>query len=95
MRLTDVPDLLARVGDFPTEHETLAESVDDVDVEAPNGETTALATALARSDDDRYRSAREAYTAVLANVGEDFVGRKRYDDRSSVTHHPATPAHSF
>ncbi|MFB6155040.1 MAG: hypothetical protein ABEJ22_04030 [Haloferacaceae archaeon] len=95
MRLPEVYDLLARDGSFPTEHETLAASLENVEVEAPDGTTTPLGAVFARTDERRYRSAQEAYATVLGTVGEEFVGRKGYDDRSSVTHHTGPDSQSF
>ncbi|GAA0292331.1 hypothetical protein GCM10009066_03560 [Halarchaeum salinum] len=52
-------------------------------IESPDGETVSLESILERGGESSFESARELHHSVLANLGEEYVGREDYDDRSS------------
>ncbi|MFB6161587.1 MAG: hypothetical protein ABEJ61_10505 [Haloferacaceae archaeon] len=80
---SDARELFASECSFPARREAVVEAVGDAEVAAPNGEAVAVATVLERSEERRYESATELHSTLLANLDEDHVGRKRYDDRST------------
>ena len=68
---------------FPADAATVVETVGDRELDAPGGPSVSVESVLARTDEPRFRTAAELHETVLANLGEDYVGRKKYDDRSS------------
>lgn len=69
---------------FPADEEAVVEAVGDVTIEAQNGDSTAVATLLERSEETSYASARALHSTVLSNLPDEHVGRKHYDDRSTT-----------
>lgn len=84
MDFNEVRDLLDQACDYPIEHEALVEAVGDVTIDAPADGSETVDAVLDRAGKTRYRSADDAYQTLLACVGETYVGRKHYDDRSGV-----------
>ncbi|QLC34881.1 hypothetical protein EFA46_011515 (plasmid) [Halarchaeum sp. CBA1220] len=79
----DVYERVAESCHFPAERATVVEAVGDVEVAADDGASVSLESVLARTDESSFASARDLHHAVLANLGEEHVGRIDYDDRSS------------
>jgi hypothetical protein len=88
MRITETRQLFTESCEYPTDAATVADRVGDVEIEAPTGDTTTVETVLARSNLGTYESADDAYTALMANLDESFIGRKYYDDRGNGQPHP-------
>lgn len=84
MDFSEVRAHLAQECQFPVEHEELVERVGDVHLDCPTGEPETVGTVLRRAGTASYRSADEVHTALLGAVGDDYVGRKHYDDRSGA-----------
>jgi hypothetical protein len=78
-------ELFARECSFPSDREAVVETVGNVAIESPNGGETELETVLDRSDETAYESVEELHNTVMANLGDDHVGRKCYDDRSHTS----------
>lgn len=85
MELTEIHTHLTDNCEFPLDQAGLVAAVGDYEVTAADGGTTRLAEAIETTDDPEYTSATEAHEAILANLGEGFVGRKYYDDRGGAT----------
>jgi hypothetical protein len=68
---------------FPIAHDSVLDSVGDVTIDAPYGESESVADVLGRSGQTEYRSADELHNALLTFVGDAYIGRKFYDDRGS------------
>lgn len=66
------------------DREAITETVGNVAIESPNGDATDLETVLTRSDETAYASVTELHHTVMANLEDDHVGRKHYDDRSDT-----------
>jgi hypothetical protein len=81
MRFTDTQELFDDACEYPVEAATLQEQLGDVEIEAPTGDTETVAAVLARSNVRTYESSADAYTAMVGNLDESFIGRKYYDDR--------------
>jgi hypothetical protein len=80
---SDTRELFARECSFPTDRGAVTESVGEVDIAAPNGAPVAVETVLERSEETEFETVAELHSTVLANLDDDHVGRKHYDDRSS------------
>jgi len=84
LKPAETRELFARECSFPIDRDAVIERLGDVAIESPNGDGSDLATVLARSSDSSYGSAEELFTTLMGNLGDEHVGRKHYDDRSST-----------
>ena len=85
IRLPETRDLFSRELEFPVTCERVVDSVGDVELESPSGSAERIGTVLDRCDAEEFASPDELYGALVTFVGEAYVGRKGYDDRSSTT----------
>jgi len=85
MEITEIRGHLDRTIEFPVGRTELIAALGDREVRAPGGGTTRLAEAIDRTDERTYGSATEAHETIVGNLGENFVGRKYYDDRGGAT----------
>ncbi|WP_136589100.1 DUF5789 family protein [Salinigranum halophilum] len=83
MRLAETRNAFARQLTFPTDRETVLAEVGDQPLEAPYGDPETIRTVLERTDEASFNSADELFDTVLANVGDQYIGRKHYDDRGA------------
>jgi hypothetical protein len=84
IRLPEARDLFSRTLSFPaTDDEVLAE-LGDVTIEAQFGTDETIGDAIERSGADEFDTADELFDTLLACVGEEYVGRKQYDDRGAT-----------
>lgn len=82
MLLSELADYLETEFTYPVELETVLERVGDVrigDGTADNPET--VGSALGSLGPDSFDSADDLFKTIYGNVGDDFIGRKYYDDR--------------
>lgn len=80
-------DVFARACSFPADHAAVIDAAGDVAIACPNGETVTVETVLDRTDEDRYETLDALHSTLMANLSDDHVGRKHYDDRSSNPQH--------
>jgi hypothetical protein len=83
MRLPETRDLFAREIDFPATKESVVNAVGDTDLDAPSGQTEAIADVLKRTETEDFRSSDELYDTLVTFVSDAFIGRKFYDDRGT------------
>jgi hypothetical protein len=81
MRLPETRDLIVRRLEFPATCDEAIEEIGDVVIESPNGYEEKISDALVRCGDDSFNSPDELYDMMVSGLSEEFVGRKRYDDR--------------
>lgn len=81
MRLAEARDRFVSEFNFPVEREAVIEQVGEVPLDAPAGEPDSVADVLGRIDQQTFRSADELYDTILTYVGDQYIGRKHYDDR--------------
>jgi hypothetical protein len=84
MRLPETRDLFAQKLQFPTTRATVIETVGDTVLDAPSGESIRLSDVLERCGTDEFSSADTLYDTMMTFVGEEFIGRKYYDDRGGI-----------
>ncbi len=83
MRLSETRDRFVTEFTYPVEHETVIETMGEVELDAPHGEPESIDEVLNRAGTtETYRSADELYDSVITYVGDGYIGRKFYDDRS-------------
>jgi len=85
MRLSETRDRFASELTFPVEHETVLDSLGNVELDAPYGESESVSDVLERAGETEYESADELYDTLVTFVGDAYIGRKFYDDRGSNT----------
>lgn len=83
MRLSETRDRFASELTFPVERDTVIDTVGDIELDAPYGDSESVADVLERDDRAEYESPDELYDALVAYVGDAYIGRKFYDDRGS------------
>ena len=82
MLLSELADYLEAEFTYPVELDTVIERAGDVrigDGDADDPET--IGSALESLGSDSFDSADALYKTIYGNVGDDFIGRKYYDDR--------------
>ena len=83
MRLSETHDLFVSELTFPVQQETVIEELGDAEIDPPTGEPETVGEILGRDEARKYRSADELYDSLVGFVGDQYVGRKFYDDRGS------------
>jgi hypothetical protein len=83
MRLSETRDLFAERLEFPADRETVVETVGSVELDAPMGDPESIEEILGRTDVATFESADELYDSIVTFVGDQYIGRKFYDDRGS------------
>jgi hypothetical protein len=82
MRLPETRDLFEQELQFPVERDHVVERVGKRRLEAPNGKDTTVEAVLDHCEEREFQSADALYDSLVMSVEDNFVGRKRYDDRS-------------
>lgn len=68
--------------EYPIDLETVIERIGDTEIEAPDRmDSETVAGILGPLGQDTYNSPVELADAIIGNVGDEYVGRKFYDDR--------------
>jgi len=83
MNTTDTYDPFATAFEYPIDRNEVIETAGDTDIEAPTGTPDSIATVLERTETRTFRSPRELHETILCNLGEQYIGRKNYDDRGT------------
>jgi hypothetical protein len=83
MRLAETRNAFARRLSFPVDRETVLSELGEEALDAPYGDPETVADVLTRTDEASFGSADELFDTVLANVGDQYIGRKHYDDRGA------------
>jgi len=84
MRLPETRDLFARKLQFPATRTTVIETLGETVLDAPSGDNITIGDVIERSETEEFRSADTLYDTLMTFVGEDFIGRKYYDDRGGI-----------
>ena len=85
MRLSDTRDRFIGELTFPAQRATVIERLGDVPLDPPTGEPETIGEVLERSETRVFRSPDELYDTLVTFVGDQYVGRKFYDDRGGNT----------
>ena len=83
MRLAETRNLFARTLTFPVDREAVLDAVGGTELDAPYGDPETIREVIGRTDEPDFDSADELFDTVLANVGDQYIGRKHYDDRGA------------
>lgn len=86
-RLKGVRDRFETALSFPVDRDHVMETVGDVEIDPPDGDPVSVATVLELTDEREYETAGALHETLLANLGDDHIGRKHYDDRAANPSH--------
>lgn len=82
MRIAELRHRLERDLDYPVDRHTVIQSLGSLEIDAPNGHAETVEEILERSGETEFGSTDEVYLDLIGCVGDQYVGRKYYDDRS-------------
>ncbi len=85
MRLSETRDLFVSELTFPVAREQVIEQLGEAEIDPPAGEPETIGEIIDRAQRDEFRSPDELYDALVGFVGDQYVGRKFYDDRGPNT----------
>lgn len=85
MRLSEMRDQFVSTFTFPVRREAVVENLGDVEIDAPTGDPETVGEVLERAETTSFRSPDELYDTLIALLGDQYVGRKFYDDRGANT----------
>lgn len=84
MILKDLPDVLRRQIDYPTDPETVRSRIGGTEIEAPDhADSLTIGELLAHVEGDSYDSPEDLYSSIVASLPDAYIGRKYYDDRGA------------
>ena len=84
MRLSETRDLFVSRFEFPVDRNEVIERVGDIEIDAPTGEAERIGTIIDRSEQNTFASSEELQDLIITFVGDQYIGRKFYDDRGST-----------
>ncbi|MFB6151378.1 MAG: hypothetical protein ABEJ40_06190 [Haloarculaceae archaeon] len=85
MRFKDIYDTFEQTYSYPVERETVIETLGERTIEAPNGSGETIAEIMARTETETYASPRDLFEEFFGHLGDEYIGRKYYDDRGDNT----------
>lgn len=85
MRLSDTRDRFIGEFSFPVQRTEVIDQLGDVVLDAPGGEPETIGEVLDRAETTVFRSPDELFDVLVSFLGEQYVGRKYYDDRGANT----------
>jgi hypothetical protein len=83
MRPTDTYDHFESTFEYPIDRDDVIDATGETYIPAPTGDSESIADVLGRSEQSTYDSPQALYETFLACLGEQYIGRKFYDDRGS------------
>jgi hypothetical protein len=85
MRLSETRDRFISELSFPVQRERVIEQLGDLEIDPPQGDPETIGEILERADIRTFRSPDQLFDALVSFVGDQYVGRKFYDDRGGNT----------
>lgn len=82
MRLSEIKEYIDSEVETPIEHDTAVEQLDGEDIDCPSGDGECITEALEMDETRTYETSTEIHESVMCYLGDEYVGRKFYDDRS-------------
>ncbi len=87
IRLSEARDLFSRELTFPVDCQGVVEETGQVCLRSPTGSTETVSDVLGRCEGETFESNDQLCDALMTYLGEEFIGRKHYDDRGSNPQH--------
>lgn len=83
MNFSELWALVATDIAYPADQETVIARIGDVHLDAPGADGEDVRATLAPLAEDRYETPEELFTTIIGSVGDQYIGRKYYDDRDT------------
>ncbi|WP_311174089.1 hypothetical protein [Halobellus ordinarius] len=84
MEYSETEQVVEESLEFPVMHSTVIEQIGAVEITSPYGDSVTIQETLDPLEEGKYLTSNALYTAIIGNLGETFIGRKYYDDRSGT-----------
>jgi hypothetical protein len=81
MRPNDAYDRFETEFSYPITREEIVDAIGDTTVQAPRGPSESVAEVLERTETPTFQSPQDLRETFFANLCDQYVGRKFYDDR--------------
>lgn len=82
MKIDELPAYLESELTYAVSHDSVLDRVGAVEIDAPDSdESEQISAIIANVGQESYGSADELYETIIGNVGDEYIGRKFYDDR--------------
>ncbi|MFB6219615.1 MAG: hypothetical protein ABEH77_10670 [Halobacteriaceae archaeon] len=81
MRPNDTYDHFEAEFSYPIDREDVIEAVGETALTPPRGAPESIGEVLGRAEATTFHCPRELFETLTAHLGEQYVGRKFYDDR--------------
>ncbi len=82
MRLSEVKEYIDRQVETPIDHDTAVDKLNGRRIDCPSGKGKRVSDALSMDETRTYETTDEIYESVMCYLGDEYIGRKFYDDRS-------------
>jgi len=82
MRLSEVKEYIDSEVETPIEHDSAVEQLNGREIDCPSGGGKGITEALEMDETRTYETSTEIHESVMCYLGDEYVGRKFYDDRS-------------
>ena len=82
MRLSEIEEYIDSELETPIEHDRAVEQLNGEKIACPSGEGKGITEVLEMDETRTYETSTEIYESVMCYLGDEYVGRKFYDDRS-------------
>ena len=95
MKVNELAGFLEEELSYPIDRDQVILDIGDVELEAPDeGQTGTIGHSLERLNEESYTSPDELLHAIVGTLGDEYIGRKYYDDRGTnpeATEEPQFP----
>jgi len=82
MKIEELPAYLESELTYSLSHDSVLDRVGSVEIDAPDSDATEqISDIIGAVGQESYASPQELYETIIGNVGDEFIGRKFYDDR--------------
>jgi hypothetical protein len=81
MRPTDAYDAFDETYSYPIDLDTVLQTMGEETIESPNGTDETIAEIFGPAEAGTYDSSRDLHDEFVSYLGDQYVGRKFYDDR--------------
>jgi hypothetical protein len=81
MRPKDTYDAFDEAYSYPTDLDTVLETMGEETIESPNGTDETIAQIFSHAETRTYESPRALHDEFVSLLSDQYIGRKYYDDR--------------
>ena len=82
MKLSEIKGYIDNRIETPIDSDSAVEKLGGTEIDCPTGDSECVTEALKMDETRTYETSTEIHNSVMCYLGENYVGRKFYDDRS-------------